>query len=129
MLEEEYEAPKVWMSAELLCTKSRESVCCSESKRDMCKNRRGEGGGGTGSQLSAEDCGGGSRGYCSGWPPDFSVQCAELVHVHRRVDLGMGTRDADAHISVSAGQRGDGTHAIGGPGSKGGPENIILPQC
>lgn len=72
---------------------------------------------------------GGPRGHCSGWPPDFSVQCAELVHVQRRVDLRKGTRDADAHISVGAGQRGDGIHAIGGPGSKGGPENMISPQC
>lgn len=71
MLEEEYEAPKVWMSAELLCTKSRESICCSESKGDMCKNRRREGGGGTGSQLSAEDCGEDPEGTVPGGPLTF----------------------------------------------------------
>lgn len=120
MFQEEYEAPKACVLAELLCESPGEAFI-------SCKKEKGEGGGGMGYQPAAGDCGEDHAATLTCGPPLFCAvffDCTPLHGVDFRSDLG----GADSHIVVDVGQCGHGTHTVRSSESKGGPENIILPN-
>lgn len=90
MLEEEYEPPKAWILAELLCMKSRGEayIDYSDNKRAMCKNKReGRVEEGQGTSEVQKIVGRTWMALFHMVPRGFSVKSTVLVHVQHGVDF------------------------------------------